>query len=257
MPDLRSADAVLHVESDGEGEPVTVFAHGITGSCLQLAPVTPVLPGTKVRFCFRGHGHSKGPDDPAAYGFPSLAGDLRAVADAYGATRAAGVSLGAGALCALLAETPDRFERLIFLLPAVLDEARPGGKYLDMADRLDGMSREQVARMVASDPQWRALNDAVPGVTAEDVALGIDPQGLAMAIRGVVGTAPFPDRDVLRRVTAPSLVIGLEGDTIHPASVAREMAELLPNAELIVFGDVAEIAAKVIETAVRAAAFLA
>ena len=99
-------------------------------------------------------------------------------------------------------------------------------------DRLETMSQEQVARMVASDPQWRALNDAVPGVTAEDVALGIDPKGLAKAIRGVVGTAPIADREVLREVTAPSLVIGLEGDTVHPASVAREMAELLPNAEL-------------------------
>src|SRR3989442_2395310 len=119
MPELLTEDATLHVEVDGEGEPVTVVAHGLTNSCLELARLTPLIPGTKVRFCFRGHGHSSSPDH--GYRFVDFARDLAAVADAYGARNAVGTSLGAGAIFNLLQDNPDRFRKLVFLLPAGLD----------------------------------------------------------------------------------------------------------------------------------------
>src|SRR5947209_6370730 len=61
MPYVELDDARLHVEVDGEGEPVTVLAHGLTNTCRELARLTPLVPGTKIRFCFRGHGHSTSP----------------------------------------------------------------------------------------------------------------------------------------------------------------------------------------------------
>ena len=33
MPEVVTEDAILHVEVDGEGPPVTVLAHGLTNSC--------------------------------------------------------------------------------------------------------------------------------------------------------------------------------------------------------------------------------
>ena len=62
MPEVLTSDAALHVEVDGEGDPVTILAHGITNSCRELAQLTPLFPGSKVRFCFRGHGHSSAPE---------------------------------------------------------------------------------------------------------------------------------------------------------------------------------------------------
>src|SRR5215470_4380466 len=103
MPDIASRDGTrLHVEVEGEGDPVTVFAHGLTNSCMELAAFTPLAPGTKVRFCFRGHGHS-GTPEPGHYRFEDFAGDVDAVATAFGATRAVGTSLGQGAITRLLA----------------------------------------------------------------------------------------------------------------------------------------------------------
>ena len=67
MPEVASPDGTrLHVEVEGDGEPVTVFAHGLTNSCMELAAFTPMAPGTKVRFCFRGHAHS-GTPEPGHY----------------------------------------------------------------------------------------------------------------------------------------------------------------------------------------------
>jgi 3-oxoadipate enol-lactonase len=77
MPEVRNGDVTLHVEVDGAGEPVTILAHGLTNSCRELAPFTPSLTGTAVRFCFRGHGHSSAPDH--GYRFEDLASDLDAV----------------------------------------------------------------------------------------------------------------------------------------------------------------------------------
>src|ERR671910_1049690 len=96
MPEVRSGYVGLQVEMDGAGEPVTVFAHGLTNSCRELAPFTPSLGGTAVRFCFRGHGHSPAPD--RGYRFADLATDLDAVARTYGARNAVGTSMGAGAI---------------------------------------------------------------------------------------------------------------------------------------------------------------
>src|SRR5436189_3168384 len=116
MAEVHTEDAVLHVEVDGEGDPVTILAHGLTNSCRELAALTSLVPGTKVRFCFRGHGHSSSP--ARGYRFADFARDIEAVADAYGAEVAFGTSLGAGAIAHLVARQPARFRKLIFLLPA-------------------------------------------------------------------------------------------------------------------------------------------
>ena len=91
MAHILTEDATLHVEVDGDGPPVTVLAHGLTNSCRELAQLTPLVPGTKVRFCFRGHGHSSSPEH--GYRFADFARDVDAVAEAYGATIAFGTSL--------------------------------------------------------------------------------------------------------------------------------------------------------------------
>ena len=54
MPEVRTDDAVLHVDVDGGGEPVTVFVHGLTNSCMELAAFTPLVAGTKVRLTGAG-----------------------------------------------------------------------------------------------------------------------------------------------------------------------------------------------------------
>ena len=143
VPEVITDDATLHVAVDGAGEPVTVFAHGLTNSSVELAAFTPMAPGTKVRFDFRGHGRSSTP--PAgAYRFADFARDLDAVAAAYGATNAVGTSLGAGALTHLLGERPDRFARLVFLLPAALDVPIGDHALFDRtADLLETLPRDE------------------------------------------------------------------------------------------------------------------
>lgn len=258
--EVASKDGVrLHVESDGSGEPVTVFAHGLTNSCMELAAFTPFAPGTKVRFCFRGHGHS----DVAAvgrYGFADYAGDLEAVADAVGATRVVGTSLGAGALTRLAAERPDRFERLVFLLPAALDEPVVGHPLSQhTADLLETFPKDEAIRRALEDSGREAAYARAPGLREFDLFMwqDLDPVGVARAIRGIVGEVAVEDRERLRAIDAPALVIAREGDTLHPAWVARALAGTMPNAELVMLPSEEDLFASIPVLVDQVARFLA
>jgi 3-oxoadipate enol-lactonase len=250
----------LHVEVDGSGDPVTVLAHGLTNSCMELSAFTPLAPGTKVRFCFRGHGHS-GTPDPGHYRFEDFAGDVDAVARAYGATRALGTSLGQGAITRLLATTPDRFERLVFVLPAALDVPLAQTE-LEGFDRtatlLETLPTDEAVEKILDDSGRAGEYAEQPWLRDVDMLLWQDlqPVGVARALREVTRDVAIEHRELLRRVDTPAIVIAREGDPIHPADLGRILADLLPNAELIMLGSEAELYASIPMLVERVAGFL-
>ena len=67
--------------------------------------------------------------------------------------------------------------------------------------------------------------------------LGLVPpwRGYARAIREVIEDKAVDDREELRAVAAPTLLLCLEGDPIHPAELGRILAGVMPNTELITY----------------------
>ena len=59
--------------------------------------------------------------------------------------------------------------------------------------------------------------------------------GIAVAVRSLPGRTPVADRSALGGVTAQVLLLAQEEDPLHPAQVARDLAAVLPNAQLVVF----------------------
>ncbi len=220
----------------GAGEPVTVFAHGLGSGIATTRPFGSGVTGRRVFFQFRGHGRSDSPPGPWSY--LDLARDLRAVADLSGATRAFGASLGAGALCRLLAESPERFEKLVFFLPAVLDTPRGEAARARLTGLLDAVA----------DGDASALADAVslelpPSVRNTPAGWAYLRQrldqllrdGLAPGLADLPAQAPLDDAGSLAAVTAPALVIAAAEDDLHPVAVAEQLAAALPNATLHVY----------------------
>jgi 3-oxoadipate enol-lactonase len=260
MTDVLSRDGTrLHTVVEGEGEPVTVFAHGLTNSCVELAAFTPMLPGTRVRFCFRGHAHS-GTPGPGHYRFADFADDVDAVATYHGATRAVGTSLGAGAITHLLGETPDRFERIVFILPAALDVPLSDHARFDaVADLLETVPRDEaIAQIVAGSGHVDAY-DEKPWLRELDLFLWQDLNaiGVARAIRDVTRDVAIADRELLRTVEAPTLILCQDGDELHPLVLGEILVDLMPNAELIVIGSEDELFQRLPELVGRVATFLA
>ena len=255
---IETRDARLWVEVDGEGEPVTVVAHGLTNNRLELAMLTPFMPGTKVRFDFRGHGRSSAPEDPGAFRFADFARDLDAVARAYDARVAVGTSLGAGAVAHLLVADPGRFDRSVWLMPAGLDSEFG---FIERYDRLAAEfdSADAALHEVDEHPErvremlrapWMAGLD--PNMWTHD-----DPAGLARAIRGVVRDHPISDRELLRGVTSPVLLVCVDGDPIHPVELGRILHSLLPNSELLVYGSGEELFQAIPDLLPKVVGFLA
>ena len=218
----------------GAGPPVTVVAHGLGGSVADTRPLVGAVTGTRVFPCARGHGGTplgEGPHD-----YASLGRDLESVADAHGATQAMGVSMGAGALLSLLARRPDRFERVVLLLPTAVDRPRADDAVPGLADALDAGDDAGVAAAVARElPE--DLHD-VPGVrgylAARAAHLRSSP-GLATLARALPAAVPVTDRGALAAVTAEVLLLAQEDDAVHPAQVARDLAAVLPRTRLVVF----------------------
>lgn len=257
MSEVVTEDAVLHVEVDGEGGPVSVLAHGLTNSCRELAMLTPFVPGTKVRFCFRGHGHSSSPE--TGYRFADFGRDLDAVAAAHGARIAVGTSLGAGAICNLVAREPDRFDKIVLLLPAGLDlEFRYKERLLHTAELIEGRSRDEAIEALLADPGRVASHLEMPWMSELDrqMLADLNPVGVARAIREIVNDRPLEDRADMARVQAPTLLICRRGDVIHPAEVGEALAGVMPNAELIVFDDGESLFRAIPELVARTGEFL-
>jgi pimeloyl-ACP methyl ester carboxylesterase len=257
MPQIVTEDATLHVEVDGDGLPVSILAHGLMNSCRELAALTPLVPGTKVRFCFRGHGHSSSPE--RGYRFADFARDLSAVADAHGASIAFGTSLGAGAIGHLLTKQPDRFEKLILLLPAGLDQPfRHKQKLLHTAGLMDGKSTQEAIEAITADPGRAQGYLDYPWLRDFDRQMlqELNTMGVPRAIREVIEDWPLEDRGQMRKVTAPALLICREGDDIHPAEVGRILSAVMPNAELMMFPDGAEMYQAIPEIVTRVREFV-
>jgi pimeloyl-ACP methyl ester carboxylesterase len=220
----------------GAGDPVTVFAHGLGGDIAGTRPLASAVTGRRVFFHFRGHGRSDAPVGPWSFG--DLAQDLRAIADLSGATRAVGVSMGAGALCRLLSESPERFDRIVCYLPSPLDGTRPAAAEARMERLLAAVESGEAASIAAAVEHelppsvrntptgWSYLRQRVEQLQRD---------GLAAELTTIWHRPAVPDESALRAFRGRALVLGCLGDEVHPAHWAERLAALLLGAELHVY----------------------
>lgn len=188
--------------SYGSGSPVTLVAHGLGATAGEARIPASGLPGTRVVVTLPSHGDA--PDAPAGYwDYGRIAADL----DTVSADHAVGVSLGAGALVRLLSLSPDRFQRVALLLPAVLDQPRPA------------FTLQQLSDLTVGPPAYVAERRA---------ALS----RLSAAAEQLPGQVAVADASVLAAVSVPVLVIGAVGDPLHPEDVAKATAAAFPNGSL-------------------------
>ena len=256
MGSITAPDGVsLAVDVVGDGEPVTVAAHGLTGSRRDLALMAPVIPGTKVLFDFRGHGESGRPP-PGSYSMEHFASDLSAVADAHAATRAAGVSLGAGAILRVARRRPHRFERIVLLLPARARDSAAYRKMARFARRLEREPLEELADAVVREEagELGALDGGAE--RRRRAILAMNAEGMPAAIREAVDDPP-PGIEDLRRVKTPVLIVGQGRDPVHTAEAARELADALPSSELVLYPDRFALMRDIVGLAQRISAFIA
>lgn len=217
----------------GSGRPVTVAAHGLGASVAETRPLLTGVSGTRVFYAARGHCG----DVPPPFTYADLGADLLAVADEHGATRALGVSMGAGALLSVLSRRPARFERVVLFLPGALDKPRKDDavrRFAALVDALEHRNLAGVRAFVVAQIPPELRDRAAPYIDTRATFL-LDSPGVAVGVGSLPGVTPVPDRSLLAAVESEVLVLAQEGDPLHPAQVARDVVAVLPKARLVVF----------------------
>jgi pimeloyl-ACP methyl ester carboxylesterase len=157
----------------------------------------------------------------------------------------------------LLEHDPARFDRIVMLLPASLDlPFRNPARFDGIADLLESYPKEEAIERILETSRDRY--ERAPWLRELDLMLWEDmnPVGVARAIREVTRDTSISDREALRKVEAPVLLICREGDTIHPSELGRILDDLFPNSELVTLASEEELIASIPVLIERVRAFL-
>jgi pimeloyl-ACP methyl ester carboxylesterase len=236
VPFVDTPRGPIEVLATGRGAPVTVFAHGLASSISETRPFGSGVGGTRVFLHFPGHEAT--PARPSSWTYPALAAELRAVVDAYGASRGLGVSLGAGALLLDAWSRPASYERLVLVLPSAIDRPRHDGavrRLQRMAALVDGGDVEGLAADLVAQQPSAARDRPDVAVWAHRQATRLVHTAVGRALHDLPAAHPLESGADLAAIRCRVLVLGQEGDEAHPAAIARELAQRLPDVSLHVF----------------------
>jgi pimeloyl-ACP methyl ester carboxylesterase len=218
--------------------PAFVWGHGLTSSratedqlpLLRWDTLTEA--GRQVvRYDAAGHGETGGAADPGAYEWPRLATDLLALLDQLGLDRvdAGGASMGCASTLHAAVRAPERFRRLVLVIPPTAWDTRAA-----QAEQYEAsaayVEREGKAAWleVAADTQRPAIfADLPPAPMAVDIPDDILPS----VLRGAAAS-DLPSPEAIAGLKHEALILAWAGDPGHPESTAHRLAELLPHSQV-------------------------
>lgn len=230
-----------HTMSGPEGAPALLLGPSLGASGDMWEPQVEALSAhfRVIRFDTRGHGGSPVPAGP--YSIADLAGDVLRLMDDLGVRRAhyAGLSLGGMIGQRLAAHAPERIDRLALL--ATSPHMPPAQNWLDRAALVRSEGTSAVADGVVE--RW-FTTDFAEGYPDEvrahrERVAGTAPEGYASVAEAI---AEWDFREELPRVDAPTLIVsGADDAATPPEGHGSTMAELIPDARLVVLEQAAHL----------------
>lgn len=150
-----------------------------------------------------------------------------------------GLSLGAIVALHVAVQSPQRVRALLLEMPVMehstVFAALLLGPIVMMTHYAPWIYRP-VARFLRRLPRPRSnLLESVMN------AAGQDPSAIRAILHGVLVGAVVPSRRARRKIQAPALVIGHDGDWLHEMEDARTLADELPNGRLLVARSIFEL----------------
>lgn len=245
---IRGCEIAYEVDarSNAEGATPFVWGHGLTSSRAgeRVFPLVDfdrlAADRTIVRYDARGHGESGDLSDPAEGSWEQLAVDQVALIDHLGLDRVAigGASMGTATALHAALLLGDRVERLVLVIPPTAWESRRAQieQYEQMASIVETKGVEPLVAGAAATPPPDPFRDDPAWTERGATRLrAADPARLGAVFRGA-GHADLPDRDRLRTIHVPVLVLAWSGDPGHPVSTAEQLGDHLPDVTVSVAG---------------------
>jgi pimeloyl-ACP methyl ester carboxylesterase len=242
MPDLSVNGIRLAYQRSGQGEPVLlIMGSGAAGHVwtLHQTPAINQAGYETIVFDNRGIGGSDAP--PGKYALADLVADTRGLIEALGIgpCRLVGSSMGAMIAQELALESPELVRSAVLLATrARSDRTRRALQASDQALRDSGIELPpayRAARSVLEMLSPATLNDdAAAGAWLEIFELSGD-QDTADGQAWVTTTGDR--RDALSRITVPCRAIAFTDDVICPPHLVAEVADAIPDCDLVRIDD--------------------
>ena len=234
MEAVRANGIEVAYERAGEGPPL-VLVHGAAEDGRVWRPQLEALADEFTVVAWDEPGAGRSGDPPPGFGLAEFAGCLAAVIDdvGLGPAHVGGLSWGGTVAQELYRRHADRVATLI------LADTYAGWKgslsKAELRIRVAG-----VERMLAAPPD--EFNPGFPGLFAgdppaefgpllEEIAADVRPHNLRDQLRVMAKT---DQRDLLPKITVPTLLIWGERDARSPLRVAHEFERAIPHADLVV-----------------------
>ena len=237
MPKISANGISLMYEEAGEGPPLLLIS-GLGQNRRAWLPAVPRLARQFrcITFDNRGTGASDVPAGP--YDIPAMADDTAALIDAlgYGPIDVAGWSLGGSVLQALLIRHPHLVRRavLVSTMPSYTEVQH---QWLDAwlaLRRSDAPPLAQVVSAMAWGLTEKTLRDHDATMALARAAIADpEPTSLAGFEAQAAGLRVYDARPDLPGVRVPVMVLCGEEDVLTPPAQSAEIAELIPDARLV------------------------
>ncbi len=235
MPDQPSmsgcipvGDAALYYEIHGSGEPLVCLHNFSSNGRSRFLPLMPIL--SKNYQCYlvdlRGHGRS---DNPSGRWTHTLAAeDTIALCNALGITSAYFLGTSSGGMTMLkIARMKPELVRAMVIDSATIRVPETSRKYYKHPDTLSEKLRRyyEQANEVYGASYWRTLAQTFYDFRLPECDINID-------------------AELLRDISAPTLVIHGDRDLFFPVDIAIDMYRHIPTSSLAIFPNTGHIAAE-------------
>jgi pimeloyl-ACP methyl ester carboxylesterase len=241
MEIVRSNGLEIAYERAGLGPPL-VFVHGAAADSRIWQPQLDALTDEFTVVAWDEPGSGRSSDVPAEFRLADYAHCLAALIEglALGAAHVAGLSWGGTLVLELYRHRPDLVATLILVdtyagwrgsLPEEEVLARVAGARQMLAAPADEFD-PTLPGLFAGDPPARF----VP--LLDEIAAGVRPASVKNQLFLMADT---DQRDLLPRITAPTLLIWGEADARSPLTVARQLEAAIPDARLVVIPEAGHV----------------
>ena len=231
---VRANGLEIAYERVGEGPPL-VFVHGAAVDGRMWQPQVASLANEFTVVAWDEPGTGRSSDVPADFGLPEYANCLAAVIDAVALGRAhvAGLSWGGTVVLELYRQHPDLVATLILIDTfAGWKGSLPEEEVRARVEGFRQMLAMPAKALDATVPDWWFAGDPpsefVPLIEKMDA--DVRPESLR---HQVLVMAETDQRDLLPRITVPTLLIWGEQDVRSPLSVARQFEHAIPDTKLV------------------------
>jgi 3-oxoadipate enol-lactonase len=237
MPTIQANGQTLYYEVHGEGEPL-LLVMGLAADTMAWALQVPAFSARyrTVSFDNRDVGQSSMAEGP--YEITDMAQDTLALADALEleSFHLVGVSMGGAIAQEVALAAPDRVRTLTLAMTWPRGGAWAAKLSELWSARVEHMSREErVDELMLLTLSEDFFENADGVAWLRDVMLqNPHPQSADAFARQLDASSRHDTRERLGRLALPTHVIGAEHDILVPVWKSRELAELIPGAQLSV-----------------------